>query len=320
MPYAFVALKAFHIYGESMSNYVLLSATALTLCCLSVSSTHAHAIVGNRIFPATLSVEDPGVSDELNTQVGRFKQKEDGGPAAWQTDASLDYTKRLTEDFGLSAGGAWLDSEGTGGFDNFSLGAKYVFLKNTEHEWMMSAGLDADIGGTGAKRVGAESFSTLTPALFAGKGFGDLPDSVAWLKPLALTGSLGYALPTRRFSTDTDTGERSRNPQAVEWGATLQYSVPYLQQHVKDMEWPAPFSTAIPVVEFAFETPANGDRSGHTTGTVNPGVIFMGTQVQLGFEAQLPLNSASGNGVGYMAQLHFYLDNIFPSTIGRPIW
>ena len=204
--------------------------------------------------------------------------------------------------------------------NNFAVGAKYVFLKNPEHELMLSTGLDADIGGTGTKRVGAESFSTLTPALFVGKGFGDLPDSAAWLKPFAVTGSLGYAIPTRDFSTDPDTGDKTRNPESVEWGATLQYSVPYLQQHVKDMEFPAWVGSAIPVVEVALETPTNGEQSGHTTGTINPGVIFMGQQVQVGLEAQLPLNGDSGSGVGYVAQLHFYLDDFFPTTLGRPIW
>ena len=289
--------------------------------CLSSGAAFAHAVVGDRIFPATLAVDDPGVSDELNTQVSRFKQPgDDGGAAAWQTATSAEYNKTITENFGVSLEGAWLNNNGVSGFDNFGAGAKYVFYKNAEHEVMLSTGLDWDIQNTGAKRVGAENFSTLTPQLFFGKGMGDLPDSLDALKPFALTGSLGYATPTRNFSTDPDTGDKTRNPQAVEWGFTMQYSVPYLQQHVKDMGIPAPFNMAIPVVEFAFETPTGGDQSGHTTGTINPGIIFMGDKMQLGLEAQLPLNHDSGSGIGYMVQAHFYLDNIFPATIGRPIW
>jgi len=289
--------------------------------CSSASTAYAHAVVGDRIFPATMAIDDPGVSDEMNTQVNRFKQAGNGGaPASWQTDTSAEYDKAITENFGVSAGGAWLDNSGVSGFDNFSASAKYVFLKNTEHELMLSTGLDWDIQNTGAKRIGAENFSTLTPALFFGKGMGDLPDSADLLKPFALTGTLGYAVPTQNFSTDPNTGDKNRNPQAVEWGFTVQYSIPYLQQHVKDMEIPKPFSTVIPIVECAFETPTGGDQSGHTTGTINPGVIFMGDQMQLGLEAQIPLNHESGSGIGYMAQMHFYLDDIFPKTIGRPLW
>jgi hypothetical protein len=41
-------------------------------------------------------------------------------------------------------------------------------------------------GDTGASKVGAESFSVLTPTVFFGKGAGDLPDDVAWLRPFAM--------------------------------------------------------------------------------------------------------------------------------------
>jgi hypothetical protein len=290
--------------------------------CLGAPAAHAHSVVGDRIFPATLAIDDPGVSDEMTLpQISRFKQAgEDGAPSVWQTAISGEFDKRLTEDFGVSVGGAWLDSQSVSGWDNVSAGAKYVFFKNAPHEIMLSAGVDWDIGGTGTKRVGAESFSTVTPALFFGKGMGDLPDAAPWLKPFAVTGTLGYALPTRNFSTDPATGDKARNAQAVEWGFTLQYSVPYLQQHVKDIGLGKPFSAAIPIVEFAFESPTGGDQTGHTTGTINPGILFMGEQMQLGLEAQLPLNRNSGSGIGYVVQAHFYLDNIFPATIGKPLW
>lgn len=305
-----------------MSRYVPACFFALFPFAAGIPPAYAHSTAGERVFPATLSLEDPGISDELNLpQISRFKEAgEDGAPAAWVTNTSGSISKRLTEDFGISAGGAWLDEGGASGWDNFSAGAKYVFLKNAPHEAMLSAGIDWDIGGTGARRVGAESFSTVTPALFFGKGMGDLPDSADLLKPFAITGALGYAMPTRNFSTDPDTGDRTRNPQTVKWGFTVQYSIPYLEQHVKDMGIPKPFNTAIPIVEFAFDTPVGGDRAGHASGTVNPGIIFMGRSMQVGLEAQLPLNRHSGSGVGYVAQLHFYLDDIFPQSIGRPVW
>ena len=295
----------------------------LTVCSIT-STAQAHAIVGDRTFPATLAIDDPGISDELNApQISRLKQANDDGTYSGTTSVSSvssSISKRLTDDVGIELGGAWLDNGTSSGLDNFSAGVKYVFLKDAPHELMLSTGVDWDMGGSGAKRVGADSFSTVTPAVFFGKGMGDLPDSVEFLKPFAITGTLGYAMPTQNFATDPDSGDKTRNPQAATWGFTAQYSIPYLEQHVKDLGIPAPFNTAIPTVEFAFQTPTGGATSGHTTGTINPGVIFMGQDVQLGLEAQLPVNSASGTGVGYIAQMHFYLDNIFPQTIGRPIW
>jgi len=75
-----------------------------------------------------------------------------------------------------------------------------------------------------------------------------------------------------------------------------------------------------PTVEAQFRTPvANNFNTGiGTTGTVNPGAIYVGNYFQVGLEAIIPVNRASGTGVGVMAQLHLYLDDMFPFTIGKP--
>jgi hypothetical protein len=41
-----------------------------------------------------------------------------------------------------------------------------------------------------------------------------------------------------------------------------------------------------------------------TTGTVNPGVIWVGGYFQVGLEAVIPINRESGSGVGVLGQLH----------------
>jgi hypothetical protein len=48
-------------------------------------------------------------------------------------------------------------------------------------------------------------------------------------------------------------------------------------------------------------------------------VIWVGTYFQVGLEAQVPANRESGHGIGVIGQLHLYLDDMFPSTIGRPL-
>src|SRR5262249_4046252 len=97
------------------------------------------------------------------------------------------------------------------------------------------------------------------------------------------------------------------------------YSLPYLQQHVKDVGLPQPLSQIVPVVEFAMETPLNGEDQ-KTTGTINPGFIWSNESIQIGVEAVLPVNDASGDGVGARVQVHFFLDDILPGSLGRPIW
>ena len=270
----------------------------------------AHAIAGDRIFPATLAIDDPGVSDELTLpQVQLFKATDDDGDKHWTTTTSAEWDKLITPAFALSVSGDYVNSAGgSDGFDNAGLGAKYEAFENDAHEFMMSVGLDVDLAHTGAKRIG-EPNDNFTPGLFIGKGFGDLPDSMDWVKPFAVTGQFGYEL---------EAG--GDNDKSVDYGATLQYSLPYLQQHVKDIGLPAPWNTMIPIVEFAFTTPVNNGEH-QTTGTINPGVVFMGGKMQFAVEAVVPINNATGTGIGAQAQLHFYLDDIFPNSwIGRPIF
>src|SRR5439155_365480 len=80
---------------------------------------------------------------------------------------------------------------------NLAVALKYVLFRSDARETLLSLGLDWDVGETGRKRVGAESFDTVTPALFFGRGLCDLPDSLELLKPLAVTGTFGVAIPTR---------------------------------------------------------------------------------------------------------------------------
>ncbi|HJY54422.1 MAG TPA: hypothetical protein VKD89_10380 [Candidatus Udaeobacter sp.] len=176
-----------------------------------------------------------------------------------------------------------------------------------------------EIGGTGQDRVGAESFSTWTPAFFFGKGLGDLPDTLSLLRPVAVTGVVGVTIPTSVSSRMSD-GEIERHPDVMQYGFALEYSLIYLQQQVKDVGLPAPLDRFIPLVEFSFETPLNRGQSGQTTGTINPGVIWSSKYAQFGVEAVVPINERTGRSVGVIAQLHFYLDDLFPHSLGRPLF
>jgi hypothetical protein len=298
----------------------------LALLLLTAPPASAHGLIGQRFFPATLAIDDPFVADELSLPTisfmpfGRFGDS----PAFRQTDVSGEFSKRLTPDLGLSLAGTLtiLDPDRgrtESGFDNMEVALKYVFWRSAAHETLLSAGVSWDVGGTGSKRIGAESFDTVTPQLFFGKGFGDLPESLPFLRPLALTGAFGVNLPTRRYNktiTVSDEGDvdvdKELNPAVVQWGFTLQYSLQYLQTVVRDVGLPAPFNRMIPIVEFAMQTPVEGPQAGRTTGTINPGLIWFGRYLQLGLELQIPVNRESGKNVGVLAQLHFYLDDIAP--------
>jgi len=296
---------------------------------LATSAAGAHGVVGKRFFPATLAIEDPFVADELSLPTYSYRKlpASSDEPAARETELAFDYTKRIMPNLALGIGGTYLqvrpdEGDTQRGWDNLELGLKYQFHQDAATETVFSVGVDWDIGGSGSKRVGAESFSTVTPALFFGKGFGDLPESARMLRPLALTGQLGVSIPSRTSITSVDgEGETitERIPNNLVWGFALEYSIPYLQSFVQDMGWREPFNRMIPIVELNFSTALNRGGSG-TTGTINPGLLWAGRSVQLGIEAVIPVNARSGSQVGVLAQLHFYLDDIFPDSLGRPLF
>lgn len=303
----------------------------------SATTARAHEIVGNRFFPATLAIDDPGVNDEMALPTVSVSKTGDN-PSFKQLDVSGEFAKRITEDFAISVAPTWsrlyapggLTMNGARGFQNLETLFKYRLFKNDEHEFVMSAGLEIEWGGSGAQGVGAERFNVYTPTIFFGKGFGDLPSSLNWARPFAITGQVGYSIPgvskVVTATVDTDTLEQDIDteyiPRVLNWGATLQYSMPYLKSVVADLGLPDFINRMIPIIEASFQTPvSNTATSGTvTTGTINPGIIYTGKTYQVAIEAQIPVNRQSGTSVGIIGQLHFYLDDIFPNTLGRPIF
>jgi hypothetical protein len=146
------------------------------------------------------------------------------------------------------------------------------------------------------------------------------------LRPVGVTAQVGYAIPSSSaaISIDPDSGDTiiDNHPRFLRYGGSLQYSMPFLKSAVVDLQLPDFFNHLIPIVEWNFQTPVgNNFNTGiGTTGTVNPGVIWVGNYFQVALEAIVPVNRASGSGIGAIAQLHLYLDDIFPTTIGRPIF
>ena len=307
-----------------MSRTIMRSvAFAVVVAAIPASNAFAHCSVGNRFFPATLIVDDPCVADELSLPtVAGFRNGDD--PSAREVDISGEISKRVTETFGISVAETWVHLKQPGvstaqGFDNLETGFKFQFLTDPDREFVMSAALDVDWGGTGSGSIGAESFTTLTPTLFAGKGFGFLPEELKYLKPIAITGQVGYAVPTE--SSTIEDGTTTLNPQALVWGGSIQYSMPYLKSAVEDLSLPDFVNRLIPLVEWNLQTQTdnfNGEE--RTTGTINPGIIYVADKFQLGVEAIIPVNRASGDGVGAIGQLHLYLDDIFPDTYGQPLF
>lgn len=292
----------------------------LPLWLAATTTASAHCFIGARFFPATLSSEDPCVADELSLPTFTTIREPGEDDGTRRTNSySFDYAKSITPDFGLSVGRSFLNIKPQGlstvnGWDNFEVGAKYHLFKDPVHEFILSAGVDVDLGGTGSRRAGAESFSTVTPQIYFGKGFGDLPESLALLKPFAVTGVIGYGIPSRSATGD------EFSPRTLNTAISIQYSLPYLQANVRDTGFASIANHLIPLVEFNFETPVNTPQKGQSIGTINPGFIWAEKKYQIGLQAIIPANNRTGNNVGFLAQLHFYLDDVFPNSIGKPLF
>ena len=307
-----------------MSRHIALSfALASSIALVSTPGAFAHCFVGARFFPATLAIDDPCVADEMSLPTVSWSKTADMPPAS-EWDISGELSKRITDNFGVSIGDTWTqirqpDGSVAAGFQDLETTFQYQLLKDSSHEFALMAGVIVDWGNTGATNSGlGTNYSLITPTLHVGKGFGELPETVSWARPFAVTGQIGYQVPTSSF----DATQSVFIPQQLVYGASLQYSLPYLKSEVKDLQLPDFFNHLIPIVEANFTTPVanNFGNSSVTTGTVNPGVIWVGSYFQVGLEAVIPINRESGSGVGVLGQLHLYLDDIFPTTVGQPLF
>jgi hypothetical protein len=285
-------------------RFALLTAPLLIAAAFVPAPAVAHGVIGQRFFPATISSDDPFAADELALPtITSFDH---------ETDIDFAYSKSIFPGFAIGIAIGHVDAKLPGeprerGFGNLEISPALEVYRDNSHEFILTTGLDWEIGGTGIKAV-AERSSTYTPTIKFGKGFGDLPDSMNYLRPLAVTGTVGYAIPSA-----------SNEPRSVEWGGAIEYSLLYLQNNVRDQGFSNFVAHLTPVVEFSFSSPAKaGD--GRTTGTINPGLIWSGQHMQLAAEAIVPVNRASGQSVGFIAQLHVYIDDIFPHSLGRPIF
>ena len=287
---------------------------ALLLAPLSPAPALAHAVCGSRVFPATLAIDDPGVGDEVALPTISYLPASLAGVE--QASVSYNYTKTIFPEFGISFGQGAQFANGQGwGRTDLQIGAKDRLFCLPDWELMGSVGVNVDMGKTYTNFMGND-FNTYSPALDVGLGFGGLPKSLNFLRPFAITASLGEDMPDQKFTGG------NQNPTNLNWGFTIQYSLPYFNANVAQID-NAFIKRLIPITEFTFSRPvANFDTLGPavTTGTVQPGVIYAADTWQFALEAVLPINSASGRGVGVVGELHFYLDDLMPDTLGRPIF
>lgn len=283
---------------------------------LPATDALAHVVCGNRIFPATLTMDDPGVGDELSLPTVQYTPipSANGNPGGHSVDYGYEWDKTITQDLGFALNGDYFTQHGAGqdlhGWDNVTVTLKDELPCNEANEFAMSVGVIRDFARTGSSQLinaGAISnVSTTAPTLYAGQGLGVLP--IGYLRPLAVTGELGYQI------SDTP----GLSPNAWAYAGSLQYSMLYLQQHVKALNLPAFLTQLVPLVEVSYNSPAHGVP----TGTIAPGILYEADTWQVGVEAVIPGNAATRQkqGTGLIAQFHLFLDDLLPTSLGKPLF
>ena len=106
-------------------------------------------------------------------------------------------------------------------------------------------------------------------------------------------------------------------------GLSLQYSIRYLQSQVKDFGLPEFVNRLTPLVEVAWSSAASRPNQGSTQYLIAPGINYTATNyafsIAVTVEALIPGNKQTGSHVGAIAQFHLYFDDLFPTSLGKPI-
>src|SRR5439155_3165002 len=127
------------------------------------------------------------------------------------------------------------------GWANFENGFKYLGIDDPDREFLLTLGVDREWGATGATGIASRKGAT-EPRVYFGKGLGDL--DIGYLRPLAVTGLLGYQIADSR-----------PRPNLVTAGLVFEYSIPYLQSKVQSLDLPEFVRGLTPMTEFWLTVP-----------------------------------------------------------------
>ncbi len=286
-------------------------------------SASAHGIVGKRLFIEPLVTEDANPKNELDLPVLEVIQTPDGH--AINFNYSIE--KKLSPNWSVSFDNSVTSFTPNGqssvlGFGNIGFGAKYALYRNARHEFIVSSDLhwEAPVGNP---RIGAATFTTLTPGLLYAKGLGDLPSTriLKWLRPFALQGDFTLDFPIG--------GPSSSAPGKVPHAdMVVEYSLPYLNAFVRHAN--AGYSLEdgdvrighslgaiagdiFPFTEFNFSwVHGNTGQALRPQGFLRPGMVYLGRYCDGGAAEEFPANTFTGRAVGAIGIFDLFIEDVFP--------
>jgi hypothetical protein len=293
-----------------MRKAVLGSAAAFVLG-MCAPRAGAHGVVGQRTFIEPFITEDANPKNEFVIARPEWIDSRDGH----ELSEGFGLEKKLADRLSLTLDSAWdhvspgaSDEPSESGFDDLGIALKYAFFVNPDHESIASFAVEST-APTGSAAVGAEKSWAFKPFFLYGKGFGDLPDRLRYLRPLAVQGD---------FGPEVSAGPGTATTFAHD--ICLQYSIPYLQAAVRDFGIGWPFNDLIAVSEFNFEHGVHGEEDGSDVISMTPGIVYMDRFVEIGFGGRVPLSSAARDefGWGLIGIVDLFIDDIFPWSRWQP--
>jgi hypothetical protein len=135
------------------------------------------------------------------------------------------------------------------------------------------------IGNSGAQGVDANTPDTIKPELFFDQDFGDLPESLSWLRPFGVTGAIVLDHPLGGVSTNLGIDPVSGrlgpmltdNVDVLHWGFAVELSTLYLtSRFTGGPPQDEALNQLVPLVEFAIDS----SRGPKSIATMNPGLSF----------------------------------------------
>ena len=146
---------------------------AVMLACASAlapSAAFAHVVAGNRLFPVTMTFDDPGVADEVSIPSFIYQRSGANGGTGptHEFDFGFEYDKTITYNTALIANYGWDVFQTNGsktqtGFENLFITGKWQAYTDPKHEFVVSLGVIREFGGTGTEHTGVARLVPIGP-------------------------------------------------------------------------------------------------------------------------------------------------------------
>ena len=299
------------------------------MCILSPTGAFAHSVAGNRVFPATLAIDDPGVSDELALPTFTYLPTNPDGVGEY--DFSFEFDKRITPRFrhrgerGLHASQPrWIglpEPRARGQIPSLCQSRARVHGVDRSRYRGRRHG-----GDTRRRRSLLDAHADRLCRQGPGRSAQDVEPAAAVRDhgPVRLRDPDRLAHDDRvHRSASRRTGLRHPGQcQHLRLGFHAAVQPPLHERQCAGGRWSRDPQAPRPDRRSGIRNPGreHDDRAAGDDGTVQPGVIYMADTYQIALEAVVPINGASGHNVGVVAELHFFLDDIFPTSIGKPLF